>query len=544
MMRMRNSWNRFLDTRSISFRLYLIIIPSTVLAILLITYVDSRVAATVLENKVRNDTITVAAQLAADLGRQREPLSAEGMHPWLAELVETNSYIRRIEVFRLFGGSISIVDTTSGAAAPSIIDEITAIQQGKPLLRQQYQDRERALKVIIPIKSLRGVTTGCVSVTSSLLQADLVIQVYDRIDLVLIPISVLALALLLHYLFTRSFTGRIGRLGRAMIQARGGTLENRAPVDRHDELGVIAQTFNETMDEIERTSRERSRLLEEQKTFNSQLQGKVQEATRELSAANLQLRQSNQDLMETQRRLTRSERMAVAGQMAAAFAHEVGSPLSAISTHLDLMEEGAGGNEDAQRRVRLIQEQVNRITGFVEDLLSETRAAAHAVSGVQLNDILKQLMLFLDQHLERHRIRIETSFEPDLPQIEANSQELQQVFLNLLNNAADAMPDGGTIRVQTRLEMDEQEIAWVAAAISDSGVGIAPEEQKQIFEPFFSTKDIRGGTGLGLSIAARIVRQYAGAIALDSEPGKGTTFTVRFPALKQGAIFPQEAGTA
>ncbi len=85
--------------------------------------------------------------------------------------------------------------------------------------------------MIIPIKSPRGITTGCVSVTSSLVQADLVIQVYDRIDMVLIPISVLALVLLLHYLFTRSFTGRIGRLGRAMIQARGGTLENRAPVD-------------------------------------------------------------------------------------------------------------------------------------------------------------------------------------------------------------------------------------------------------------------------------------------------------------------------
>jgi len=543
MMGMRKSWNRFLDTRSISFRLYLIIIPSTVLAILLITYVESRVAATVLENKVRNDTITVAEQLAADLGRRPEPLSAEGMHPWLAELVEGNSYIRRIEVFHLIDGSISIVDTTSGSAAPSIIDVITAIQQGQPLLRQQYQDRERALKVIIPIKSPRGITTGCVSVTSSLVQADLVIQVYDRIDMVLIPISVLALALLLHYLFTRSFTGRIGRLGRAMIQARGGTLENRAPVVRHDELGVIAQTFNETMDEIERTSRERTRLLEEQKTFNAQLQGKVQEATRELSATNLQLRQANQDLMETQRRLTRSERMAVAGQMAAAFAHEVGSPLSAISTHLELMEEGAGCNEEACRRVRLIREQVNRITGFVEDLLSETRAAVHAVGSVQLNDILRQLLLFLAQHLERHQIRIESSFEPDLPRIEANPQELQQVFLNLLNNAADAMPDGGTIQVKTRLERDEKDIAWVAAAISDSGVGIALEEQKRIFEPYFSTKDFRGGTGLGLSIAARIVRQHAGSIELESEPGKGTTFTIRFPAQAPAAKTPQEVGT-
>jgi signal transduction histidine kinase len=98
--------------------------------------------------------------------------------------------------------------------------------------------------------------------------------------------------------------------------------------------------------------------------------------------------------------------------------------------------------------------------------------------------------------------------------------------------------------VKTRLERDEKDIAWVAVAISDSGVGIALEEQKRIFEPYFSTKDIRGGTGLGLSIAARIVRQHAGTIALESEPGKGTTFTVRFPAQAPGERIPQEVGTA
>ncbi len=542
-MRITEQFRRFFDTRSISFRLYLIVVPATILAILVVTYVDSRVAATVLENSVRDETVNIAQKLALDLAGLPEPMSAESMHPWLAELVETNSYITRIEVFRLFDGRLSIVDTTSGAGAPSIIDELSAIQRGQSVLRQQYQDRQRAIKVIIPIRQA-GSVLGCVSVTSSLQQADLVILVYDKIGMFLIPISVLGLVLLLHHLFTRVLTGRISRLELAMTQARGGALAQRAPVDRHDELGVIAQRFNETMAEIEQASRERDRLLEEQKEFNALLQEKIRDATRELTATNLQLRQANQDLVETQHRLTRYERMAVAGQMAAAFAHEVGSPLSAISTHLELMEEESGCSGEALRRVRLIQEQVNRITGFVEELLSETRTAVHAISRVQLNDVLNQLLLFLSQHLDRHNIRIESSLQPDLPQIEANTQELQQVFLNLLNNAAEAMPDGGTVRVVTRAERGTTEHDVVVAAISDTGIGIPPEEQGQIFEPYFSTKELRGGTGLGLSIAARIVRQHGGTIELESAPGAGATFTIRFPAIPAEKDVPEEVRTA
>ena len=135
---------------------------------------------------------------------------------------------------------------------------------------------------------------------------------------------------------------------------------------------------------------------------------------------------------------------------------------------------------------------------------------------------------------------MESRLQPDLPEIEANGQQLQQVFLNLLNNAADAMPDGGTIRVETGTETDAggRDTAW--ATVSDSGVGMSEEEQKRIFEPFFSTKDFRRGTGLGLSIAARIIRQHEGTIELESEPGKGTTFKICFPALAPDRSISEE----
>jgi len=544
MKRIREKLRSFLDTRSISFRLYLIIIPATVLSILLISYVDGSVASRLLEDKVTRNTTTLANRLAVDLSRSEAPLPAEVLGQWLRQLLETNSFTTRIEVFKLENGILTRISTTSGSTAqPTTIDELIAVQQSQTAILHPYNDRERTLKVIVPFQNPLSLTTGCVSVSSSLRQADDVLEVHHKIDIFLIPASVLSLVLLLHYLFARGLTGRIGRLGLAMTEARSGVLERRAPVDRHDELGVIAQLFNETMEEIERASNERSRLMEELKDFNAQLRARVQEATRDLSSANSRLSQVNQDLIDAQRRLTRYERMAVAGQMAAAFAHEVGSPLSAISTHLELMAEERSCSEESLRRVRLIQEQMNRITGFVEDLLSETRAASQAFGRVQLNDILQQLFMFLVQHFERHQIVLENRLQPDLPDIEANGQQLQQVFLNLLNNAADAMPDGGTIRVETGTETDAggRNIVW--ATVSDSGVGMSREERKRIFEPFFSTKDFRRGTGLGLSIAARIIRQHDGTIELESEPGKGTTFKICFPALAADRNLSEEVTT-
>jgi two-component system, NtrC family, sensor kinase len=542
MLRRQETLRKFFFSRSISFRLYVVIIPTTVISILLVTYIEGHIVTAMLEREVWDNTQTVASQLAADLSSSNAPVTPEGMHSWLVELVETNAFITRIEVDRLIDGSLSRVDTTSSSTAPPVlIDETTVVQQGKPAAFPQYHDRERALKVIVPIRPTGSAIQGCVSVTGSFYQADLVSGMRHRTDLVLIPASVLVLVLLLHFLFTRGLIGRIGRLQAAIIGARSRSMAGmQAPVEHSDELGVIAQQFNETMAEIKRASHERDRLLEEQKNFNVQLQARVSEATKELSLANQQLSQVNQDLIDTQRRLTKVERMAVAGQMAAAFAHEVGSPLSAISTHLQLMAEEKSCNEETQRRIRLIQEQVNRITGFVEEMLSETRAAAHAHGRVRVNDILKQLLMFLGQHLDYHKIHLESSFEPALPEIEANAQQLQQVFLNLLNNAADAMPDGGTVRVETRTEQEGQNRSLVAVSIADSGVGISEDERQRLFEPFFSTKELGRGTGLGLSIAARIVRQHEGTISLESEPGRGTTFTIRFPSMPPGNEVPRE----
>jgi two-component system, NtrC family, sensor kinase len=513
--------------RSISFRLHLFIVTTMVLTVLLVSYLDSRVSVRLINSEIEQNAVRTASQLARELSRRDAPVEPATIQMWLRRSMESESYVARIDVYHLSGDNLTRFVTTSGSGSqPVAVDEAAAIRGSLVLRIPLYQERENFLKVIVPFADAMGIKS-CITLIASLREAALVGRIHSEIAYLLVPGAVLLTMVLLHFLFTRLLIRRFERLIDSMDAASRGNLRIRAPVEHEDEIGIIARRYNEMMEQIELASRERDRLLEEQKTFNVQLRERVQEATSEVSAANESLRQVNEDLLDTQRRLTRAERAAVVGQMAATFAHEIGSPLSAISTHLELTLEDAAISDDTRRRLKLIQEQVSRITGFVEELLSETRASVQARSPVQLNQLLQQLLLFLEQHLARQQVKVGTHFSPDLPEIEGNPQQLQQVFLNLLNNACDAMPDGGTVLVETNSYSD-QTGRFVVASVKDNGTGIAEEKQGQIFEPFFSTKDLHRGTGLGLSIAAKIIRQHQGTIELHSAPGAGTTFTIRF----------------
>jgi two-component system, NtrC family, sensor kinase len=512
---------------SISFRLHLFIVATIVLTILLVSYLDSRVSIRMLDSEIAQSAKRDASDMAADLARKDAPTDPTAIQAWLRKYQDSETYISSIDVYRWTGSGVMRYATTSSSTSQYYaVNETTAIRDSRTLTIMQYQDRARFLKVIVPFVDSNGIRS-CVTLIANFGQSEVVGRIQKLIAYFLVPGSAILSIILIHFLFTRLLIGRFDRLIAVMNAAREGDLGIRASVDRDDEIGVIAERYNEMMQQIELASNERDRLLEEQKTFNIQLKEKVYEATHEVAAANERLRQVNEDLLDTQRRLTQAERVAVVGQMAAIFAHEIGSPLSAISTHLELMTEDSTFSTDAGRRLKIIQDQVNRIAGYVEEMLSETRSTIQARSLVQLNRILQQLLLFLEQHLARCRVRVETHFNPDLPEIEANPQQLQQLFLNLLNNACDAMPNGGTVVIETSNYSDLNG-NYVAVSIADTGTGIAEEKQAHIFEPFFTTKELHHGTGLGLSIAAIIVRQHQGVIELQSAPGAGTKFTIRF----------------
>ncbi len=231
-------------------------------------------------------------------------------------------------------------------------------------------------------------------------------------------------------------------------------------------------------------------------------------------------------LEEREVRLIRSERLAAVGKIAAQITHEVRNPLSSIGLNAELLEEELGkagtNHEEAQVLVRAIIQEVDRLTQITEQYLRLTRLPRPRLEREDANGLVSSLLAFLKEELAGRSIQVETQLGSDLPLILGDENQLRQALLNLLRNSTEAMGEGGQLTVSTAATTSH-----VTIAIRDTGEGIDPAHRAKIFEPFFSTK--KGGTGLGLALTQQIIIEHGGAIDVESDPGKGTRFTVRLP---------------
>ena len=320
-------------------------------------------------------------------------------------------------------------------------------------------------------------------------------------------------ALVVHIFFLRSVRKPVREMIRVMEATEGGQLHLRARVASRDEIGELAEHLNLMLARIE--------------NFSSELARKVEEATRELALRNEELKRINQELFETQKNLARSERLAVAGQLAASLAHEIGTPLNSISGHVQLLARRKGLDDVSQRRIQIIENQIENIVRTVKQLLSWTRKFDLKIEAVDLRRALKESILVSSPALQQRKIKVQMDLPRDCPQIYGDAGYLQQVFLNFINNSMDAMPEGGELRL--RLRYPAPDAAEVAVEVSDTGHGIKPEMLPRIFEPMFTTKHMGTGAGLGLAICEQIVRQHGGTIQVESELRCGTTFKITLP---------------
>jgi signal transduction histidine kinase len=269
-----------------------------------------------------------------------------------------------------------------------------------------------------------------------------------------------------------------------------------------------------------------NRMLARIENFNAELAQKVQDATAELARRNEELKRINEELFETQKTLARSERLAIAGQLAAGLAHEIGTPLNSISGHVQLLaRQGVGGAAGA-RRLEIIERQIDSIVRTVRQLLSWTRQFDLRLEQVDVRQLLEDSLTLSSPALQHRKINVVRSWGRNCPRVYADPGYLQQVFLNLINNSMDAMPTGGTLTTRTRFQASEKE---VIIEVEDTGIGIAPDTLQRIFEPMFTTKRMGTGAGLGLAISDQIVRQHRGSIRAESEVGRGTRFTIVLP---------------
>ena len=261
-----------------------------------------------------------------------------------------------------------------------------------------------------------------------------------------------------------------------------------------------------------------------------------------------ELRRSYDELKQSQQLLVRQEKLASLGRLAAGLAHELNNPLSSVAGFAEALQRRATAKEigspstlaEFQEYVTLIQEEVGRAAAIVRRLLDFARQREPSFGLVDLYAVVRSAVSFVERQASLANQQIVVTPFPEGSLVWADAQMLQQVFLNLLTNALDAMEDGGEVRIGAKGRRDDSGRApgqeWLDVAVSDTGSGISEENLARVFDPFFTTKEVGKGTGLGLAICQSIIEQHRGIIEVQSEGlGKGTVVTVSLPLAERGA---------
>ncbi|MGA1792070.1 MAG: sensor histidine kinase, partial [bacterium] len=289
--------------------------------------------------------------------------------------------------------------------------------------------------------------------------------------------------------FSSSITNPIRQLLLATQRISGGDLSHKAQITSKDEIGELAKSFNNMTDNL--------------KTYQAQL--------------------------------IQSSKLASMGVLAAGIAHEVNNPTNTIINYADLLEDELKPGSEPASYVQGILKEGKRITNIVHNLLTFARAEKQEHSPCSIENIINASISFMKTYLTKEGINIKTSFDPDLPLIRAKSSQLEQVFVNLILNARDALNDkyplpdpNKLIRIEVKEGKGDRK-NYIRIIFTDKGAGIDQENIDKIFDPFFTTKRAEKGTGLGLSISYGIIKDHKGFVEVKSQKGKQTSFIIEFP---------------
>ncbi|MBK6428158.1 MAG: PAS domain S-box protein [Blastocatellia bacterium] len=231
------------------------------------------------------------------------------------------------------------------------------------------------------------------------------------------------------------------------------------------------------------------------------------------------------DRLKLEDQLQQSDKLSSIGLLAAGVAHEVNTPLAGISSYTQMLLGQIPTADPKSRLLEKVLAQTERASGIVNNLLNFSRTSGADFAALDLNRVLEDTLQLLEIQLHKSNVLVVREFAEELPEAYGNAGKLQQVFMNLILNARDAMAGGGTLELET-----ETADHMLVVRIRDTGIGIAAENITKIYDPFFTTKSVGQGTGLGLAVSYGIVQEHAGRIFVDSQPGRGTTFTIKIPS--------------
>jgi signal transduction histidine kinase len=302
-----------------------------------------------------------------------------------------------------------------------------------------------------------------------------------------------------------------------MRDVEGGNLERRVVIGARDEVGRLSQGFNQMLDQLSNANREI-------REFNLRLAQEIDLATQDLSRKNMALGQLNRLLNDLRRENASKVRLATLGQLAAQLAHEIGTPLSSVSGHLQLALLQRDLTPTLRERLEVATREIARIGRIVRDYLDSTRGLEPEHKPTSLRQLLHEAVEVTGGVEQPSKPAVSIAITDEPADFVTDPGLLRQILINLLSNAFDAISNSGHVTVSAGTHHGSVDIA-----VSDTGAGISPEDQRSIFEPFYTTKGRGKGTGLGLAICRELAKALGGSIEVRSTPGKGSTFTVHLP---------------
>jgi len=374
-------------------------------------------------------------------------------------------------------------------AAEDVYEQV--VEQGKPWIGRAFVVNHWYITAYEPIRDLAGTIIG-------MLYVGVLEQKY--VDLrqraVMVFLAVTAAGALVAFGLASFISGKIStsikKLAAASDQVAHGNFDARVEIRSHDELRELADTFN----------------------FMAAALKRRDEKVREF----------------TTRRIMESERLAHIGELAAGVAHEINNPLTGIVTYSHLLLERASTENGTRQSLEKIVKQANRCRDIIRGLLDFSRQRKPEKRLSNVNRVLEECVSLVDNQVLFQNIRIVRRLNPDVPQVLIDPSQIQQVFMNMILNAAEAMNGGGKLTVTTRHVPAD---SAVEVEFADTGHGIKEGDLDRIFSPFFTTKEVGHGTGLGLAISYGIVKEHKGTITVESEEGQGATFTISLPVTSE-----------
>lgn len=452
------------------------------------TLVQLNLSRSWVEEDLRERALIFAREIAVTIATRQEFESGVLLEREIRQLMGVRRTVLQLDILAFTGDGVSVIATSEPSRRLIFTwKDSEQVRRGRVVDRLVTDERGHHREVMAPV-IIDGAVVGGVGAKFSLQVAA---EREHRTRMWALGLTAAAV-LLMGSLMTAAVYLVVNRPIRRFMDAihRMGTGETVAlvPVTTGDEFGALANQFNSMIERM------------------------------------------HELLFASQRRLGHAERLALAGRIMVEVAHEIGTPLHSVAGHVELLRQDlADGGDPARaiRRLEVIEGQLGRVSEIIRQLLDLTRRDQGKPGPVDLNQLVRDTVELVRPAAAAAGLGLHVDLDHALPWLHGHGNHLQQVVLNLLTNAMDATPPGGRIFVATRSRPDAGQ---VELEVRDTGHGIPAAQQKQIFEPFFSTKNAGEGTGLGLFISSQIAREHRGRIEVTSEEAHGSTFRVVLPA--------------